>query len=161
MVKIFSSTVTNKVDDKGRVSVPATFRRVIEGEGGNTLYLLRDPGGEKALLGCGEKYFNILRKMVFKYHPNSDQGKKLHRRIFGGTEQIPLDDTGRIVLPMAFRQKLAIDSGARFVGMGMFFHIWKPEDHDVVTGDEDDDDLIADCLTDIDWNEVSGDWEAE
>ena len=124
-VALFLSTYVNKVDRKGRVSVPATFRASLAAQ--------RFPGvvvwpSHKlpALEACGIDRMDELVDRQEMLAPYSDDYMNLGA-LFPDTRELPFDGEGRILLPERFVEHAAISETAAFVGQGRTFQIWQPE----------------------------------
>ena len=127
MPKNFSSSATNKVDAKGRVSIPAPFRKVLQAEESPVLYLRPDAGGKGVIEGFGQSYMDEMSAMLSKMNPLLPQTRALKRVMVGRARPLPLDETGRIVLPADLRALAGIADSAQFVGAVKTFEIWNPE----------------------------------
>lgn len=125
-MKFFSSSATNKVDAKGRVSIPAPFRKVLAGEQSPLLFLRPDVKGRPAVEGFGEAYFDEMADQLQELNPLSDAYEALTDLMVSRTWQLPLDETGRIVLPAPLREAAGIEGEALFVGRIRTFQIWNP-----------------------------------
>jgi len=124
---MFLSSVTNSVDDKGRVSVPASFRTRTAKAGLEAVYVWPSldgtclEGGDDATLAHYQDMFDCAGG-------DYDEGlEALERMIFGRAQLLSYDSTGRIVLPKALRDAAGISDKATFVGRGRNFEIWNPE----------------------------------
>lgn len=126
-MKFFSSTATNRVDAKGRVSIPAPFRKVLAAENSPLLFLRPEVRGRPAIEGFGEAYFEELARQLEQLSPVSDEYEALADLMVSRTWQLPLDETGRIVLPAPLREAAGIKDEALFVGRIRTFQIWNPE----------------------------------
>lgn len=122
----FLSNAINKVDMKGRVSVPAHFRAVVSRRGYQEFYALRaldvpamDMGGLDLLdryegrIGQEDPFLQAADDMSFFCHGD-------------GTFVKP-DAEGRILLTDFIREHTGIADQAVFVGRGQFFQLWEPE----------------------------------
>ncbi|MFV0473418.1 MAG: division/cell wall cluster transcriptional repressor MraZ [Pikeienuella sp.] len=127
MLKFFSSSATNKVDGKGRVSIPAPFRKVLAGEDSPILFLMPELLGEPTIIGFGQSHFENLARSLTGMNPFSPEFRALADAVAGQAHQLPLDETGRIVLPKDLREIADIGDEAFFVGSLNTFQIWKPE----------------------------------
>lgn len=132
MAKWFRGESTNKVDGKGRVSIPAPFRRVIEdgdpewtsGLQANFVIVYGRPGKK-----CLECYtMNGIEEIDQKIArlPRFSKKREAFHRLFH-TQSVPatLDETGRIVLTGKLREMTGISDEAVFAGMGDFFQVWE------------------------------------
>jgi MraZ protein len=122
----FTFRYTNKVDGKGRVSIPASFRAVLEAQGGSTVYLTwnRDEG---TIEGFGEAYMQDVEDRIDALPINSSERRALENRYFGNTMSLAIDGDGRIILPPDLRAQAGIEGQALFVGLGKRFHVWEPK----------------------------------
>lgn len=126
MRKFFSSNATNKVDGKGRVSIPAPFRKVLQGEETPVLFLMPEARGRPAIEGFGETHFANLAEALQQLNPLSPEFDALTDILAGEAHQLPLDETGRIVLPRELREQAGIGDEAFFIGRINTFQIWNP-----------------------------------
>ena len=137
-MKFFSSSATNKVDAKGRVSIPAPFRKVLAGEASPILFLMPEVRGKPAIEGFGETYFERMAGQLEQMNPLSDEYDALTDVMVSRTYQLNLDETGRIVLPTPLREAAGIEGEALFVGRIRTFQIWKPETYEALRGEMQD-----------------------
>jgi MraZ protein len=126
----FVSTFTNKLDAKGRVSIPAGFRDVLardgysaEGGGGIYCYPSLD---HPALDAGGERLAQKIDALLGNFHDYSDERDELSVALYGDVQILRIDGDGRIVLPEALRAHAGIDTQVTFVGMGEKFQMWEP-----------------------------------
>jgi len=124
-VAIFIGTFENKVDAKGRVSVPAPFRQALAGLPFNGIAAFRSHRAD-AIEGCGMDFMEQMIARVGELDLFSADSDDLATTIFSDSQQLPFDSTGRIQLPESFRQHAGISAKAAFVGMGQLFQIWEP-----------------------------------
>ncbi|TVQ53949.1 MAG: division/cell wall cluster transcriptional repressor MraZ [Rhodobacteraceae bacterium] len=128
-MRFFSSTFTNPIDKKGRVSIPAPFRKVLEQEAQPGLWLIPQVNGEPAVDGLGAEQFGRIADALASMNPFDRVNRALTAKTIGRAVQVTIDDTGRIVLPEPLRELLELDDKVLFVGMIHTFQIWKPETH--------------------------------
>lgn len=120
----FLSNTINRVDKKGRVSIPAPFRPVL-GDASKLITLMSvdqptvDAGGRE-LIARGEAHLEKLDPFSAEYELYSFV---LH----GDSSELKIDGEGRITLTDAIREQTGIVDQAAFVGRGHFFQIWEPE----------------------------------
>ena len=122
---MFLSTYVNKVDRKGRVSVPATFRAALAAQ--------RFPGivvfpsyKYPALDGNGIDRMEELMARLDTLEEFSDEHENLAALLFAPSQRLPFDPEGRIVLPPELVEHAFIADSAAFVGLGKSFQIWEP-----------------------------------
>jgi len=119
------------------VSIPASFRRVLEASDPNW-----QPGGNPELVIV---YGDHRRKYLECYTmeaidevdakidalPRGSMQRKMLQRLFHG-QSFPttVDETGRLVLPAKLRNKIGLEGEAFFIAAGDTFQIWKPETYE-------------------------------
>ena len=130
----FRGEGVHKVDQKGRVSVPASFRRAIEeedpdwGPGVNPTFVLiyGMPSGH-CLEGYTMAGAQALDDKVARLPSFSKHRRALERLLNTQSVYVQIDENGRIVLPQRLREKFGLDSEAYFAGMGAHFQVWAPD----------------------------------
>jgi len=123
---LFVGTVSNKVDKKGRVSVPASFRAELSGASNAGIYVF--PSYKfPSLEACDHDFMARLSSGLESLALFSEQQDDLAATIFADARLLSFDGEGRIVLPDPFMAHAGIVGQAAFVGQGPRFQIWKPE----------------------------------
>ena len=130
---LFQGSALNGVDAKGRVSVPAFLRQVIERRGDSRTIVLAKHDAFPALSAYDPAYAALkhakLERLAEKQETDPAADLDYARRTmmaFGATEEVPYDSSGRVVLPPMMRRKGQIEDLALFVGVGETFQIWNP-----------------------------------
>ncbi|WP_138933576.1 division/cell wall cluster transcriptional repressor MraZ [Roseovarius arcticus] len=137
MARRFRGESHHKVDAKGRVSIPALFRRVIEAS---------DPNWTEGLppelvIVYGDHRRNYLECYTVEAIDEVDakidalgrgsmERKMLQRLFHGQSFPTTVDETGRLVLPAKLRAKIGLEGEAFFIAAGDTFQIWKPETYE-------------------------------
>lgn len=122
----FFGAATNKVDGKGRVSLPARYRTEIERLGGRSV-VLAPAAGLGALDGCDLGRITAVVRALDDPDRYTLEQKAQARLILARCEELAYEDTGRVVLPKPFIELAEIRNEAIFVGIGSTFQIWAPE----------------------------------
>lgn len=121
---VFLSSFVNKVDKKGRVSVPASFRSVL-GDGASGIVVFRSLHVD-ALDACSIAHLELLSESLEKLDLAPDMFELIETTIFGGSVQVPFDSEGRIVLPASLSAAVGIADEVAFVGRRKTFQLWNP-----------------------------------
>lgn len=121
----FVSTYTNRIDAKGRVSVPAPFRNILAKESceGVFCYPALD---EQALDAGGNRLIETIHGLLDNLNPYSDERDHLATALFGVSEMLKLDTDGRVILSEKLKAHAGIEDAVTFVGLGDKFQIWEP-----------------------------------
>lgn len=122
----FRGRFTNKIDAKGRISVPAKFRTVANAQGLNGIVCFPSIQGD-FLEGCGPAFSDTIDEMLNKLDPFSRERDALAAILLGDSVELMFDADGRIVLPEELRHHAKIKDEATFVGLGEKFQIWEPK----------------------------------
>lgn len=147
MSRRFRGEYTFKVDAKGRVSIPALFRRVLEAgdpdftEGLRPQLVIVYGDDDQTYL---EAYtINEIEKLEARIErlPSSPLKRKLVRNITSRSHHTEVDPDGRLVLPQRQREKIGLDKEAFFVGTSGTFQIWNPDTYDRHVAEDEDGDL--------------------
>lgn len=127
MIALFTGTHTNKVDRKGRVSVPAQFRATLSAQGFDGAILFPSFTHD-CIEGCGAQFLEELaEKMDATADLFSEQEDDLASLVFAESRQLAFDPEGRIILPGDFMEHAGITDHACFVGKAKRFQIWQPD----------------------------------
>lgn len=121
----FVSTFTNRIDTKGRVSVPAPFRTVLAKDGFEGIYCYPSLDAP-ALDAGGQRLVNKIERLVGDLAPYSDEYDHLTTALYGTSDILTVDQDGRTILPERLRDYAGISSHVTFVGLGEKFQMWEP-----------------------------------
>ncbi len=125
-VFLFMDTVINKVDTKGRVSLPADYRAIVK-ELSTEIVCYRSlsaPCIEGCLEETLDKLANVIEDATDFFSETQDN---LTNLIFGDAKRFTFDSTGRIMLSEKLLKHAGITDTAVFVGKGRKFQIWNPQ----------------------------------
>jgi MraZ protein len=123
-VRLFLSTYVNKVDRKGRVSVPAPFRTVLAGQNSTSIVVFRS--FKHAALDCsGTGRLDEMTARLETLDQFSEEYDSL-ATLFADMQQLPFDGEGRVMLPDYMMEFAGITDSAAFVGLSKTFQIWEP-----------------------------------
>lgn len=122
----FLSSAVNKVDAKGRVSVPAHFRAVVQKRGYADLYALRALDVAAMDVG-GLDLLDRYEQRIAAEDPFLQTADDMSFFIHGDGAFLKLDQDGRITVTDFVREHTGISSEVAFVGRGQFFQMWEPE----------------------------------
>ena len=135
MARRFRGESHNKVDAKGRVAVPAPFRRVLEAgdpdwQDGLRAQLVIVYGGEtQKFLQCYTIEAIDAVDTLIDAMPRGSIEREMVELEFNGQSHPTEVVDGRIGLPQKLRDKIGLELGeeAFFIATGDTFRIWKPE----------------------------------
>jgi MraZ protein len=125
-MSLFLSTFINKVDSKGRVSVPASFRTALSTQSFQGIVAFRSYK-TVAIEAFGIDRMSLLSESVDRLDLFSEDQDDLAATLFADAHQLPFDGDGRVMLPKELKEYAGITTIAAFVGRGSTFQIWEPE----------------------------------
>jgi MraZ protein len=126
VMALFIDTFVNKIDRKGRVSVPATFRTAL---GEQTFQgIVAFPSFKLPALHCaGMDWMQSLIDSTQNVDLFSQEHDDLTASLFADAKQLAFDGEGRIMLPEALCAHAKLTEAAAFAGRGRYFEIWEPQ----------------------------------
>jgi MraZ protein len=121
----FVSHYMLRLDAKGRVSVPASFRAVLARDGFDGLYCY--PALDRPALDAGgNALLAEIEALIAGFRPYSDQREQFGLSLYGTSETLKIDGEGRVVLTDALKAHAGITDAVTFVGLGHKIRIWEP-----------------------------------
>ena len=123
----FVGIVTNKLDAKNRVSIPALFRQSLANQQTEGLYCFKAVG-RAALMGFGNKLFEKTESSLEGLHPIfSPNYAAQATAIYAQARHLAFDDEGRVRVPDDLITYANIRERVLFAGLGEVFEIWEPD----------------------------------
>lgn len=123
----FIGNIEAKTDSKGRVFLPACFRRILQASGCDKVMLRKDVY-QDCLVIYPEESWN---KQLDLLHSRLDKWNARHQMIFrqfvADVEELGIDSNGRILLPKRYLGMAGIKQEVRFIGMDDTIEIWAKE----------------------------------
>jgi MraZ protein len=124
----FMGTHRNRLDAKGRVSVPAAFREVLRrSDEPQAVMILRPSHLHPCVEGWTVADFDELRSGLRRLDRFSDEHGDMALSLFSGAHRITSDKEGRIMLPEDLVAHADLGGEIVFMGAGDTFQIWEPE----------------------------------
>lgn len=122
---LFLSTYVQKVDRKGRVSVPATFRSSLARQEDPNAIVVFPSIKFVALDGGGVDRITEMKDRLEELDQFSEEYENL-TMLFADAYQLTIDGEGRVIIPEILKEFARIGEEAAFVGLGAAFQIWEP-----------------------------------
>ncbi len=121
-------THQNRVDAKGRVSIPAPFRTVLRGGApeGAVRMVLRPSHTHPCIEVWPEDRFNDLGQSLQRVPLFSEDYEDLSAALYADANTVESDREGRIVLPDWLMKHAGLSDTVVFMGQGQSFRIWEP-----------------------------------
>jgi MraZ protein len=130
----FISRITGKLDSKGRVCIPSNYRQILSVHGTAGVYVC--PAFHVDALECfGEDVLQRFAQAQAELDPFfAIEHDAKASSVLAMTEQLPLDENGRVRLPDDMIRHAGLKENAPivFVGLGTKFQIWDQERYEPV-----------------------------
>ena len=130
---LFLSTYINKIDRKGRVSVPSSFRACLSpadsARTGGTLFsgmVVFRSLKHSALEGCSVDRMQKLSASIDRLDLFSQTQDDLVSAIFADSHLLSFDSEGRVSIPESFLEFARLTDQVAFAGRGATFQLWNP-----------------------------------
>jgi MraZ protein len=121
----FVSNITLRLDSKGRVSIPASYRAVLGRDGFDGLYCY--PALDRSAIDAGgNALMSEIEALIGRFTPFSDEREQFALALYGTSETLKIDSEGRVVLSDSLKRHAGITDAVAFVGLGHKFQIWEP-----------------------------------
>jgi MraZ protein len=121
----FVSNVVLRLDAKGRVSIPASYRAVLARDGFDGLYCY--PALDRPAIDAGGNALMAeIEALIARQAPYSEAREQLALALYGTSETLKVDGEGRVILTDQFKAYANISDSVAFVGLGHKFQIWEP-----------------------------------
>ncbi|MGX9340773.1 division/cell wall cluster transcriptional repressor MraZ [Mycoplasma sp. 128] len=121
------------LDEKNRLVVPSKFRNEL----GNTFFITY--GLDSSITVRSQEQFELLQQKLNQTNMLDKNARNFARYIFANTEEVTLDKSGRLSLPLRFITRAAIKKDVVFIGMGQYSEIFAKEVYEATEGSMDDD----------------------
>ena len=122
---MFLSNYENKIDKKGRVSVPATFRSHLNSMGYNG-FISYPSFNHPALEGCSQDRIEKLSNTIDSLNPFEEKRDYFATSVLSESENLQFDTEGRVSISEKLLSHAKIKNSVLFVGLGKTFQIWEP-----------------------------------
>ncbi len=123
----FLGNIEARIDAKGRVFLPAVFRKVLQASDSETLVLRKDVFQDCLVLYPEQVWNGQMDDLRSKLNRYNAQHQKIFRQFVSEVEMAQLDGNGRFLIPKRYLAMAGIQQGVRFIGMGDTIEIWASE----------------------------------
>ncbi len=111
--------------DKGRISVPAKFRDVLNDKYGEESLIITN--FDRCLIVYPLKEWNEIERRAAELPQFKQEVISFLRHLIGNADDSPIDGQGRILLPQSLRNHAQIKRDVVMIGMLTKFEIWAKE----------------------------------
>lgn len=120
----FLGNIEAKADSKGRVFLPAGFRKVLQASGEDQIVMRKDVFQDCLVLypeSVWNEQVDLLRSKLNRWNK---QHQQIYRQFVSDVELVNLDASGRMLIPRRYQQLVGITQEVRFLGVGDTIEIW-------------------------------------
>ena len=132
----FIGNIEAKIDEKGRVFLPATFRRVLQKAGDEKLMLRKDIHQHCLVLYPESTWNEQLDALRARLNRWNRQEQMWFRQFVAGVDELTIDGNGRILIPKRYHEAIGLKAEVRFIGMDDTIELWAKEVADSAVADE-------------------------
>jgi len=125
-MNLFVSQFVNKIDKKGRVSLPSQFRNVLPKKSKNEIILFKSLKFN-SIEGCSSERIDKIADRIEELDIFSDDQDDFATSIFSEIIPTNLDKEGRFLIPENLKVYSNISNEVTFIGQGHYFQIWEPQ----------------------------------
>ena len=125
-MNLFVSQFVNKIDSKGRVSLPSIFRNALPKQFKNEIILFKS-FKFKSIEGCSIDRINKISDRINELDFFSDDQDDFATSIFSEIVPTKLDKEGRFLIPENLKLYSNLSDEVKFIGQGHYFQIWEPK----------------------------------
>ncbi len=118
---MFRGRYEHTIDSKGRVSLPAKFREVLNNSGDNVLVITNYDG---CLVAYPLNEWGTIEEKVSSLPMMSKEVKSFQRFFISGASDCPIDKQGRIPIPSSLRKYANLEKDVVFLGLTKKIEIW-------------------------------------
>lgn len=128
-MSVFLGTHQNRLDAKGRVSIPSAFRTALRAraKSGEPLAILRPSHLHPCLEAWPADAFAALTRPLDEMDIFSQDHDDLATALYADAYPFEADREGRILLPETLRSHAGLADQVAFMGLGRTFQIWDPQ----------------------------------
>jgi len=123
----FLGNIEAKADAKGRIFVPAAFRKRLQGAGEDFLVLRKDIFQDCLVLYPGSVWENEIETLRSRLNKWNREQQQVFRQFVLDAERLEMDASGRILIPKRYLVLVGIESDVRFLGVDNTIEIWAKE----------------------------------
>ena len=123
----FLGNIEAKVDSKGRVFIPATFRKQLQAASEETLIIRKDVFQDCLTLYPASVWNEDLNELQSRLNKWNSKHQLILRQFVSDVEEVSIDNNGRILIPKRYLHICSIQSDIHFIGINNKIEIWAKE----------------------------------
>jgi len=126
----FIGDFTCKLDAKGRIVLPAPFKKIMVANGSDRFVVRKDLFENCLVLTPFNQWESELKNIRAKLNAYKRDHNKFIRAFFKGLAEVSFDSNGRILIPKKLKETIGADSEVILVGVDSHIEIWSDKEYD-------------------------------
>lgn len=123
----FLGNIEAKTDAKGRVFIPANFRKQLQAASEERLVLRKDVFQDCLVLYPESVWFKTQNRLRQRLNIWNKRQQTIFRQFVSDAEIVTPDGNGRILIPKRYLLLAGIRDEVRFIGMDQTIEVWAKE----------------------------------
>jgi MraZ protein len=123
------------VDDKGRVNIPAKFRKALNPSAAETFVVCRAP--ENCLRAFPQDRWEEYERKI-SARPETPETVRFQRLLYDTVTDSTLDTQGRVTLSISQMKIASITKNVTLIGMNEYIEIWDTDTYNEIVGGGND-----------------------
>ena len=125
----FIGDFTCKLDAKGRIVLPAPFKKIMVANGSDRFVVRKDLFENCLVLTPFNQWESELEKIRARLNAYKRDHNKFIRAFFKGLAEVSFDSNGRILIPKRLKETIGADSEVILVGVDSHIEIWSDKEY--------------------------------
>jgi MraZ protein len=121
----FIGDFTCKLDAKGRIVLPAPFKKIMVANGSDRFVVRKDLFEKCLVLTPFNQWEGELEKIRAKLNSYNRDHNKFMRAFFKGLAEVSFDGNGRILIPRRLKEQIGVKGEVVLVGVDSHVEIWE------------------------------------
>lgn len=151
----FIGDYTCKLDSKGRVALPAAFKRQMNQALEEGFVLKRDVFDKCLILYPMKEWERQNQLIRNRTNPYNKEHNRFLRMFFSGTAEVQADSSNRLLIPKRLMEFAGIAKEAVLAGQYGKIEIWSPDDYEGFTKADDDFANLAEKILGGTWDQTN------
>jgi len=121
-----------KIDDKGRIILPAAFKKQMPSDAEDRFVVRKDVFENCLILYSAEDWNNQLEKIRKRLNPYNREHNMFLRNFFKGTAELSLDNNNRFLVPKRLMELIGASRDVVLAGQDGRIEIWAAEAYEKI-----------------------------
>lgn len=127
MITTFIGQIEGRTDEKGRIFIPASYRKILAQMESRSVIMRRDTDNECIVFYpeyIWQEKVEQLRRSLNEWDPDDQM---LLMQFMSDAEQLDMDNQGRVLLSRKVLETINVQQDVVFIGMMDRFALWSPD----------------------------------